>query len=266
MSRVNVDVEAFTDIRFKLLGKQIGASENEVLGCMTRVWWHCTDKQTHFITQEIFEAIVSTERFFDAALNVDLLRRAQDKIYVCGTRGRIEWLGTLRRNAKKGGQAFKRKMKPKHDVKETEEQRPHGLPGGPLDGQAEMGSLGGPPAPAPAPILNNTYTSNHRRKKKSKNLYPEEFETIYKSYPRREGKTQGFRVYEKEISSLDDLKQLTAAISNYRLAKAGTEHKYLLHFKTFMNQWRDWLEVTSPPDGTPPPRERTVDEILGVAP
>lgn len=86
---------------------------------------------------------------------------------------------------------------------------------------------------------NNTYARSARRVPP----YPPEFEQIYQEYPRREGKTQGFKVYQREIRSPALWNDLSRAISNYRQVKSGTDPKYLLHFKTFMNQWRDWLDI-----------------------
>jgi hypothetical protein len=229
------------------------------------------------VSQKVVDALVGMSGFYSASLDAELLREEKNKTYVCGTRGRIEWLEQLRKNSRKGG-AVRSANTRKAKLKQLGTEEPNGYLEGSLersqkDSQTEARSkpdlspLTLAPAPALAPtLILNTNTSIQRRKKKSKNSYPEEFEEIYQSYPKREGKSQGFRVYEKEISSLDDLQQLTAAISNYRRAKSGTEHKYLLHFKTFMNQWRDWLEVPSLPNGALPLRERTVEDILGVSP
>lgn len=71
--------------------------------------------------------------------------------------------------------------------------------------------------------------------------YPAEFEGVYKKYPRREGKTPGFKTYSKLIKSDEDRARLEMAIANYSRQKRGTEKRYLLQFSTFMNQWTDWL-------------------------
>ena len=82
--------------------------------------------------------------------------------------------------------------------------------------------------------------------RKLKSEYPTEFEVIYKTYPCKEGKSEGFKVYSKEILTLDDQNQLAAAIRAYvaLCRKEKRETKYMKHFGTFMNCWRDYLDET----------------------
>jgi hypothetical protein len=72
--------------------------------------------------------------------------------------------------------------------------------------------------------------------------YPDSFEQVYDTYPRKEGKTPGYKTYCKHIRSEADRQLLLKAIQNYRRAKSGTDACYLMHFSTFMNQWTDWLD------------------------
>lgn len=85
-----------------------------------------------------------------------------------------------------------------------------------------------------------------KNSRKTKIEYPTEFEDLYKTYPRREGKSQGFKVYSKEILSPDDQKQLAAAISKYSALcrKEKREAKHTKHFGSFMSCWRDYLDET----------------------
>jgi hypothetical protein len=71
--------------------------------------------------------------------------------------------------------------------------------------------------------------------------YPAAFESLYRKYPRREGKTPGFKTYLKEITEYEREAMLSLAIDNYSRQKKGTEKRYLLKFSTFMNQWQDWV-------------------------
>lgn len=79
-------------------------------------------------------------------------------------------------------------------------------------------------------------------KSKSGSGYGAGFQEVYESYPRREGKSAGFKVYERDIKNAAERDSLLLAIQNYRKSKLGTEARYLLMFSTFMNQWRDWLD------------------------
>lgn len=69
-------------------------------------------------------------------------------------------------------------------------------------------------------------------------------EVIYSLYPRKMGKSQGFKSALAQCKKPGDLELLEKAVTNYMayLIKEGTEKQYVLYFSTFMNQWRDWLE------------------------
>jgi hypothetical protein len=100
------------------------------------------------------------------------------------------------------------------------------------------------------------------KSRKPRKQYSEEFEKIYSEYPRQEGKTRGYKTFQKEILSETDLNQLAAAVSNYRRAKVDCEYQFLMHFGTFMNQWTDWVD---PPQAKPHRQVQTlsVEQILG---
>jgi hypothetical protein len=71
-----------------------------------------------------------------------------------------------------------------------------------------------------------------------------DFEAVYKKYPRKEGKAQGMKVCKAQIRSQDDYNLLSRAVERYaeHVSKNGTEAKFIKHFSTFMNSWRDWLD------------------------
>jgi hypothetical protein len=81
------------------------------------------------------------------------------------------------------------------------------------------------------------------RRKKGRFDYPDDFEKAFDTYPRREGKQLGFKIYQREIKTADDQASLLTAVENYSRAKQGTEPRYLLMFSSFMGQWGDWLDV-----------------------
>lgn len=68
-------------------------------------------------------------------------------------------------------------------------------------------------------------------------------EEIYALYPRKRGRSKGFRVALTQCKSEELLQSLELAIKNYKdhLIKEGTEARYILHFSTFMGQWKDWV-------------------------
>lgn len=70
-----------------------------------------------------------------------------------------------------------------------------------------------------------------------------DFESIYNAYPRKEGKTNGFKKLASEIKSIDDYNLLKEAVSNYANQVDGQDKKYIKLFSSFTSVWRDYIEV-----------------------
>jgi hypothetical protein len=70
-----------------------------------------------------------------------------------------------------------------------------------------------------------------------------DFERLYNLYPRKEGKSLGFKKCSK-IKSQKDYQALEQAIRIYagKVAAEKTEIQYIKQFSSFMTTWRDWLE------------------------
>lgn len=79
-----------------------------------------------------------------------------------------------------------------------------------------------------------------------------DFESIYKKYPRKEGKQKGIAACKAQIRFQEDYDLLSRAVDRYaeHVKKTATEPRYIKHFSTFMGSWRDWLE---PDTGTAQP-------------
>lgn len=71
-----------------------------------------------------------------------------------------------------------------------------------------------------------------------------DFDAIYKKYPRKEGKQKGLAICRTQIKTQNDFDNLSKAVDRYceHLRKSGSESKFIKHFSTFMNSWRDWLD------------------------
>lgn len=70
-------------------------------------------------------------------------------------------------------------------------------------------------------------------------------EQIYAKYPKKMGKSRGFKTALSQCKNTEDFDLLDKAVLNYVdfLYREGTERKFILYFSTFMSQWRDWLEI-----------------------
>lgn len=94
-----------------------------------------------------------------------------------------------------------------------------------------------------------------------------DFQAIYDKYPRKEGKAKGFAVCKVQIRSQEELAALSLAVDRYvaKITREATEPKYIKHFSTFMNSWRDWLEpdtgtVARPAEQIPEWKRRAMEE------
>lgn len=93
--------------------------------------------------------------------------------------------------------------------------------------------------------------------RRSRSESDQAFEDAYGDYPRKEGKSGGKKIFEK--LSPEEQALVPVAIQNYRTRKAGTDAQYLLHFKTFMGQWRDWLDAQTGTAVAPSARDEAED-------
>jgi hypothetical protein len=75
-------------------------------------------------------------------------------------------------------------------------------------------------------------------------LSDSDLEELYILYPRRIGKIVGFRKLRKDLQSLHDVEDFKKAVQAYKThcEKEGLEEKFIKHFSTFANQWREWLD------------------------
>jgi hypothetical protein len=135
---VRIEDEAFSDRRYDVLARILGLPDADCArGKMAAVWRQCTQQQTHILSGEMVREILG-ENGPDALVLSTLGEIVDGGIRICGTRGRIEWLAKLRKNARKGGNARAAKRLPKRQPIGTSAHNPDTSPPA--------------PAPAPAPV------------------------------------------------------------------------------------------------------------------
>lgn len=122
MASIRLEDEARKDPRFILLGKRLGTSKFDARARVEELWAFCTDKQTHFLSPEIIDALGEFDGLSEHICDpeVGLAEKTHEGIRIKGLKGRIEWLAELRKNAKKGGQARKKKVNPEGSQKATQ--------------------------------------------------------------------------------------------------------------------------------------------------
>lgn len=104
------------------------------------------------------------------------------------------------------------------------------------------------PCSAPPKGLVRGYSnsnSNSNIIKKGQKFEKEKLIEAYSRYPLKKGKQQGLAKLMRDIKSDEDLELLKKAIEKYRkdCETNQTEAKYIMHFSTFANSWRDWLDA-----------------------
>jgi len=94
-----------------------------------------------------------------------------------------------------------------------------------------------------------------------------DFESLYRKYPRKEGKTKGLQACKAQIKSPEEYRALSFAIDRYsaHVKRQGTELKFVKHFSSFMSCWRDWIEP-EPADPPGPPKPPTPTPSIPLNP
>lgn len=75
-------------------------------------------------------------------------------------------------------------------------------------------------------------------------LNPDDFKLFWVHYPRKVGKGECEKSYQKEVRAGAKPHDMLRALKRYRqhLETEKVEPKYIKHGSTFLNHWRDWLE------------------------
>ena len=127
MARINVETMALTDSRFQTLGRLLGVDRYAALGRMIYIWHECQERETYTLTDDqlsdIHPEISSLGKLLVEAHLATF--KGHGSYYIHGTRGRIEWLASRRREGRLGGVKGGRPKKP---VGDNQAETPRGLP------------------------------------------------------------------------------------------------------------------------------------------
>lgn len=141
MPGVTIQERAFTDPRFKHLGRLIGIDADGALGKMARVWHYCLEHQCYIVPLPLIDELIG-EGGADKVIEAGLGERKKTGIRIKGTKGRIEWLGKLREGARRGGQKTRQLWKDSRRPLGLAEARwGQGLPQGPSVSSSASASI-----------------------------------------------------------------------------------------------------------------------------
>lgn len=87
----------------------------------------------------------------------------------------------------------------------------------------------------------------------------EEFEKVYKAYPRKEGKKEAFKHFKATVKTKEDLDNIYKALANYiiKLKLEKIEPQYIKMASTWFNNWTDYVEWKP----LVKPTERTMNQL-----
>lgn len=75
------------------------------------------------------------------------------------------------------------------------------------------------------------------------NLFSQEFDALWGSYPRRIGRRDAERHFRASVKTPEDLAAIRTALTNYRAEVSDRDQRYISHGSKWFNQWRDWVDV-----------------------
>jgi len=89
----------------------------------------------------------------------------------------------------------------------------------------------------------NTHAQNDLSDSVSKSDLEEFLQDHYERYPRKQGKAKGLERLRRNLKTLGDLGDFSRAVFHYceHCDLNNLEPRFIMHFSTFANQWRDWI-------------------------
>lgn len=109
---VRIEGEAFSDVRYDVLATACGlADADHARGKMAKLWRQCTAQKAYALPIAVVVSVLGPNAV-SGLVESSLGEVVEAGIRIRGTRGRIEWLAKLRKNATKGGKAKAAKRQP----------------------------------------------------------------------------------------------------------------------------------------------------------
>jgi hypothetical protein len=113
-------------------------------------------------------------------------------------------------------------------------------------------------------IKENKRKENKNIIKKNKNTVLFDFDAVYKNYPNKQGKQKGFEYCARHIKTEDDYNALKKSVDNYALVVKGKSKNYIKHFSTFMNCWKDYININLDDFDDKSTAQRIQDNLLSM--
>lgn len=238
MARINIEESWWSDPRRERLAALVG-SPLLADGIMIRVWriaQQYRGKNQGLIPFHVWEQIEANASIVQA----NLAKAEQDGIYVNGSREFLDWVVKKRENAQKGGKSSAEKRSKMGLNCQANAKQNEATASKPKQVQPSIsGSISGSNSNSDSSTGSGSTTGSDSLTKNNNAHF--DFDAAYKRFPRKEGKTRGYKIMKREVKSERDFLDLKKAIENYAEYTKNTELTFIKHFSTFMNEWRDWI-------------------------
>jgi len=91
---------------------------------------------------------------------------------------------------------------------------------------------------------NDKKKEKESKEKERREFYSQRFETIWKRYPKKDGRKQALKHFMASVKTDEDWRNINKALDNYinYLIEQRTTVKYIKAGSTWFNNWQDWLE------------------------
>lgn len=247
MARISIEATLYTDNRFIQLLLLLG-SKTLAIGALLEAWTvaqHYWKMNPYGIPKTEWKKQLLRDEIIQCGLAED----RGDFIYVAGSRDHFRWLLNRVEQGRRGGTASAQKRWGKTTPANIVEDFCKQIQANVSKNNPSSSSLKEEDKKLVASVPSARLCL--AQAKRQTEAYSEDFELVYKQYPRQEGKRRGYKIYLREIKSDIRRGELVVAIRNYTTQKKGTERQYLLLFSTFMAEWSDWLTLPDSSGGNP---------------
>jgi hypothetical protein len=226
MARINIEDNLFKKAAWAELVMKTG-DRSKAVGDL---YWAWATAQEYWFPekQPIPIEVWKRERLNDHIINCGFAELREDGVYMHGSESQFAWLFQRQEAGKNSAERRKEKK-----LKSTAVQRPLTAVERPTSSSSFSSSFSKDLELSSKKPKNDLFQKTHF-----------DFEALYKGYPRKDGgKSKGMEICATQIKSQKDYDDLQTAIQNYTGLVAGRKTKHILLFKTFMSEWRDFIDV-----------------------
>lgn len=238
MARLNIEEKLWNDVRFKKLIKKLG--EATAIGEWVLVAF---EAQRHWAKgkQPIPDDDWAFGEYNEELINCRLVRKVEGGYHLCGSEEHFDWYLKMLEFSKKGVESRKLRKEILDEKDSTVNSTVDGTVDCAVNGTVDcavnstVDSAVNPLTLTLAPTLKNNIYMSHPFDDRVRELYNEK-------YPHKKGAvSKPIDVICKNILNENDFLSFVNAMDCFCIEYRTTEKRFIPQFKTFANNWRDWV-------------------------